>query len=97
MRTISRRNLLAKTGMGAAAAGVLTAVPGLVAAKHGSRGAAPTSALKTTTPAGDVPAVAYVRDAAKGEIVLMVGTREVVHTDPALVAYLARCYGSPSA
>ncbi|HLZ69295.1 MAG TPA: hypothetical protein VKV26_05220 [Dehalococcoidia bacterium] len=101
MHTISRRSLLAKSGMGAAAAGALAAVPGLVAANRHSRGSISTatsaSALRTAQPTGDVPTVAYIRDAAKGEVVLMMGTREVVHRDPALVAYLARVYGHATA
>ncbi len=96
MATISRRKLLARTSMGAAAAGVLTAVPGLIAAKHHS-GPAASHTAATVAPNGEVPSVAYVRDAKKGEVVLMVGTREVVHTDPALVAYLARAYNNASA
>ncbi len=36
------------------------------------------------------PLVAYVRDAAKGEVVLMIGTREVVRNDPGLAARLLR-------
>lgn len=96
MATISRRKLLARTSMGAAAAGVLTAVPGIIAAKHHS-GPTASSSATTITPNGDVPSVAYVRDAKKGEVVLMVGTREVIHTDPALVAYLTRAYHRASA
>lgn len=103
MATISRRKLLARTGMGVAAAGVVTAVPGFLAAHHGSRATALASnqvshtASAGSTAGAEVPSVAYIRDAGKGEIVLMVGTREVVHTDPALVAYLARAYSQPSA
>ena len=35
--------------------------------------------------------MAYVRDAAAGEVVLMTGTAEVVRHDPRLVAYLLQC------
>ncbi len=98
MATISRRKLLARTGLGAAAAGVVTAVPGLLAAHHGSGAASLASSQVSHAASGaEVPSVAYVRDAKKGEVVLMVGTREVVHTDPALVAYLARAYTNASA
>ena len=104
MATISRRKLLARTGMGAAAAGVIGAVPGLLTSHHGSRaGSLATNQVSHTASAGgaatgaEVPSVAYIRDAKKGEVVLMVGTREVIHTDPALVAYLSRAYANPSA
>jgi hypothetical protein len=104
MATISRRKLLARTGLGAAAAGVVTAVPGLLVEHHGSRATTLASNQRSHSASGgsaaagaEVPSVAYVRDAKKGEVVLMVGTREVVHTDPALVAYLARAYNHHSA
>ncbi|HZQ35221.1 MAG TPA: hypothetical protein VFD32_04760 [Dehalococcoidia bacterium] len=104
MATISRRKLLARTGLGAAAAGVVTAVPGLLVSHHGSRAATLASNQLSHSASGggaaagaEVPSVAYVRDAKKGEVVLMVGTREVVHTDPALVAYLTRAYNNASA
>lgn len=114
MSTISRRRLLARTGVGAAAAGIATAVPSLIlshrqhasaatqqpaTAARQSVGAAqqPSTAAGTLAPPKAVPSIAYVRDAAKGEVVLMVGTREVVRTDPALVAYLGRCCDTPNA
>jgi hypothetical protein len=97
MPRISRRSLLAKTGVGAAAAGVVTAVPSLVLSqRHQSAHSTPpaqqaATEARTSTPPKEIPSVAFVRDAAKGEVVLMIGTREVVRTDPALVAYLGRC------
>ncbi len=91
MGTFSRRALLAKSGLGAAAVGVLAVAPKLVRAQQHT----PVMAAKQqqSTP-GTVPSVAYVRDAAKGEVVLMVGTRQIVRTDPTLVAYLSRCCGT---
>ena len=40
--------------------------------------------------------VAYVRDAAAGEVVLMTGTQEVVVTDQVLVAKLQQAQGATS-
>ena len=44
-------------------------------------------------PAGPVPAepvVAFVRDAKRGEVTVMAGTRETTYRDPALVARLEK-------
>jgi hypothetical protein len=65
----------------AAAAG--TAAMGLLAATRAVGGeAAPTN------DALGAPVVAYVSDASKGELVVMVGTREIVRRDAALVGRL---------
>ncbi|MGH2473430.1 MAG: hypothetical protein ACRDG6_13755 [Candidatus Limnocylindria bacterium] len=40
------------------------------------------------TGAGSLPLIAYVSDARNGEVVVMVGTREVVRRDAGLVARL---------
>jgi hypothetical protein len=37
-----------------------------------------------------MPSVVYIRDAAKGEVVFMVGTQQVVRTDHALVAAISQ-------
>jgi hypothetical protein len=96
MAGITRRNLLAKSGAGAAAAGLLVAAPGVAISRmHGSTHSQAPQQLTNAQP-GTVPSVAFVRDAAKGEVVLMFGEREVVRTDPALVAYLSRCCGEAS-
>lgn len=38
--------------------------------------------------ASSEPVVAYVRDRAKGEVALFIGTREIIRRDPDLVARL---------
>ena len=85
---VSRRSFLAKTA-------AVTATVGLIAA-------APLSALRALSPARAAtkpdelapalsgPLVAYIRDASKGEVILMVGAKEVVRKDPGLVARLVR-------
>jgi hypothetical protein len=90
MAKISRRNLFAKTGIGAAAVGALAVAPAVVLTQRNS---GPAKTARALPPPKTIPSVAYVRDAAKGEVVLMFGTRAVVRTDPELVAYLGRCCG----
>ena len=88
---VSRRNVLK-----AAAAGAVVGIPAVVfmannirddsggsAAMASSNGAASGGKLESKQ-----PVVAYVRDAAKGEVVVMSGLHEVVITDKKLVAQL---------
>lgn len=77
-RTHSRRTVLT-----AAAAG--TAAMGLLAAGRAVGGSVATADTGTELGA---PVVAYVSDARRGELVVMVGTREVVRRDAGLVARL---------
>lgn len=98
MTAITRRRLLATSGVALAAAGAVAAIPGQLLSRH-EKATAQASVQKQassqlateqrrSTP-GTVPSVAYIRDAAKGEVVLMMGTRQVVRTDHELVAHLA--------
>lgn len=66
-------------GVGAVAAGAAAVVPS-------SAGAAP----KVT---GEGPLVAYIEDVRSGTLSLLVGDREVVVTDRALVARIANAAG----
>jgi hypothetical protein len=75
----SRRTLLKSAAAGAAAIGLVGAGGGLARSSAVAKGSIET---------GSEPVVAYVSDARKGEIVVMVGTREVVRRDAALVARL---------
>ncbi len=75
----SRRTLLKSAAAGAAAIGLVGASRGLTGSGTEARGSIETSSE---------PLVAYVSDARKGEIVVMVGTREIVRRDAALVARL---------
>jgi hypothetical protein len=93
MAGLSRRMLLKRGGAGAAAAGVIAAFPGRAEASqkaaigHGDDVAAPAGPVATE------PLIVHIPDPRTGEIYLMVGTREVVRTDPALVARLIRDAG----
>jgi hypothetical protein len=75
----SRRTLLKSAAAGAAAIGLVGASRALAGSGTAARGSIGTSSE---------PLVAYVSDARKGEVVVMVGTREIVRRDPALVARL---------
>lgn len=75
----SRRTLLKSAAAGAAAIGLVGAGGGL---------AASTVAAKRSIGTSSEPVVAYVSDARRGEIVVMVGTHEVVRRDATLVARL---------
>jgi hypothetical protein len=86
MEKLTRRGLIAKGSLGAAAIGALVAVPGM-----GTAHAAPQA------PQGDGekamvegPLMAHVRDLTTGEIALYVGTREIIVHDRALVGRLVR-------
>jgi hypothetical protein len=76
----SRRTILKAVAASAAAMGLM----GSGRALDGTAAAANV----ITTGAGSLPVIAYIRDARKGEVVVMVGTSEVVRRDAALVARL---------
>jgi hypothetical protein len=91
-KEVSRRNLL-KAVAGIGAAGAVVGVPGMVFFARGDEAArtAPVQgeAMTPADPAGfGSPLVAYVKDAASGEVVVMFGVEEIVVKDPQLVARL---------
>jgi hypothetical protein len=104
---LTRRNLLAKSGTGMAAMGVLGMSPGMLKV-HGratteatnklpgkvnstaNTVVAPATLRTASSSAPLMPSVVYIRDAAKGEVVFMVGTRQIVRTDRALVESISK-------
>ena len=78
---LSRRGFLKSTAVGAAAVGALVAAPTILKVTENAV-AAPVS-----DPA--MPLVAYVRNAARAEVVVMWGTNEIVARDYALVSRLS--------
>ncbi|MBV8084423.1 MAG: hypothetical protein JO247_06370 [Chloroflexi bacterium] len=106
MDQLTRRRFLGWTSAGAAGAGLLAVVPRLGVSMPGSgqrpaqsmpaeNGAMmPNAALALPTTAD--PIVAYIHNAASGELSLMVGTREMTIHDPDLVARLFQRAGSAS-
>jgi len=96
MESISRRTFLKRGGTGAAAAGFLAALPAFPGRAWGSERPATVhigGAAAPTQRAGTGPLVVHIPDPRAGEVHLMVGTREVVRRDPALVARIVRAAG----
>ena len=84
---VSRRSLLK-----AAAAGAVVGIPAVVFMTNGLGGDSNPGVSSATASAApsmsNQPVVAFVRDASKGEVVVMSGVSEVVITDKQLVARL---------
>lgn len=85
-KNVSRRDFLKKAAGGAAVAGLAVSAPELLKGV----GDALTSTAAGASPGADPtkPLVAYVRDPSKGEVVVMLGTKEVVRVDPGLATRL---------
>jgi len=105
MEQLTRRRFLGWTSAGAAGAGLLALAPRLGvpmpgAAQQPAQAAAAAQALAATNPGPALPTtmadpiVAYIHNAASGELSLMVGTREMTIHDPDLVARLFQRAGS---
>jgi len=86
MANLSRRKFVTRTTAGAAAVGVaigaLGGVTGTSLAIHSA------GAESATTLAA--PLMVYVTNAAKGEVTFLMGEKEVIRHDPALVAQLSK-------
>ena len=96
MTSISRRTFLKRSGAGLAAAGLSGAVPRIPRPARISRKPAAVHANAVAAPVGRAatgPLVVHIPDPASGEVHLMVGTREVIRSDRALVARLVREVG----
>jgi len=87
MSRLTRRSFLKRTAAGVGVAGVVAAAPAstLIAAD----GSAAEASIAPET--FHEPMLAYVHDAAKGELAVMVGERELVVKAPEVLACLARC------
>lgn len=86
LASLTRRGFLGTATIGAAAAGVISTVPGMTLASDSQE-----------IDAGEVPAasmaeplVAQVRDFSTGEISIMSGLREVIIRDPQMVMRLVK-------
>ncbi|HVC41465.1 MAG TPA: hypothetical protein VND54_05765 [Candidatus Saccharimonadales bacterium] len=86
MAKVTRRTFLSTT-MGAAGG---VAAMGLIAGPSTLVEAAQNVAGASDGPLSSEPMTAYVRDAATGEISVMVGHREIVTRDPQLIRRLQR-------
>lgn len=83
---VSRRGFLTRASVGAAAVGVISAVPHLGTGAHETEAEASHAAPETLA----APMVAHVRDFGSGEVSVMSGTTERIVRDPKLVARLLR-------
>jgi hypothetical protein len=94
MTELSRRAFLARTGAGAAAAGLIAVIPSLAvpaSAAEKSDAREQDDALRTTdTDHAEGPLVVHVPDPRTGEVHFLIGTREVVHHDRSLVTRMLR-------
>ncbi len=83
---VNRRSFIQTSAGAAAGVAVVVTGPKLAAAVlHGATNTAPLGAI--TKPSGPPPSetvMAYVRDATRGEVTVMSGTRETTFRDPAL-------------
>lgn len=86
MTQVTRRGFLIKTTAGAATIGALVAAPGLADAQITP--AASEREIAEAERSGLM--VAHIRNVARGEIALMVGTREIIIHDRKLTARLLR-------
>ena len=95
MTELSRRAFMgraaAATAAGVAATSGINALPGLmaVAPAVASKPAPQTATDLDLSPVGQ-DIVAHVQDASTGQVLLLVGTRELTYNDPQLVARLLK-------
>jgi hypothetical protein len=89
MESLNRRKLLASAGVATGTAAI-AATPTVAAALD---------RREVTDPSGPPPeetVIAYVRNAKRGEVTVMSGTRETTYRDPALVKRLMKAAPSRS-
>ena len=86
--SVNRRSFLKGAATGGLVLGVAAAIP--IKLLSGSDGpGSPEQAAQMPALQLSEPMVAYIRDPARGEVVVMVGTQEIVLQDPSLAARLA--------
>lgn len=91
MENLTRRVFFKQASLGAATTGLLVVASPLTACA--SQAPLPDTATDLSTAEIPENLVIYLRDAKAGEIGLMIGTREIVHRDPDLVARLLKAVG----
>ena len=86
----SRRAFLQATAAGAAGVAVVTTGPKLAGAVlHGASNTTPLAqVVKPSSPPPSETVMAYLRDAERGEVTVLSGTRETTYRDPALAKRL---------
>ena len=92
MGQLTRRTFLARASIATAAvtggAAVISSIPASAISA-----ATATPAVRGVAPSVGEPLVAHVRNVATGEVAVLMGTREVVYRDRALVARLLGVVG----
>ncbi len=88
MTAVSRRSFLVQGGAGMA--GVASVTAGGIALASGPAGAAEQALDAEELAVLDRPMLLQIRDAAAGEVEILVGDEEIVFTDRALVARVLR-------
>ncbi len=86
---LGRRTFIRRAAIGAGAVGALALVPTLLPDAT-SEGVTVATTTSSGEPLATGPVVVYVRDAARGEAVIMAGDTESIVTDPVLVTHLLR-------
>ena len=91
MAKLTRRHLLYQSSMGAVAVGMLPVAARFVPVVP-SPAVVPEVVAEAEAPAAALsePLVAFIHTAAPGELTLMVGTREIIVRDAALIARLVQ-------
>lgn len=93
MAEISRRNFLRNTGTGIAAVGLIAVAPSVMVSEAGAAtktkvAARPKTMVRPASTSETV--VAHIPNPRTGDIHFLVGSREVIHRDRALVARILR-------
>jgi hypothetical protein len=86
------RRLFLRRSAGVAGGAVIVATPAVLAQRAAARQAGP-GVRVLRSPSRRVPSepvMAYVRDAKRGEVTLVAGTREITYRDPDLVKRLLK-------
>ena len=86
----SRRKFLKATSLGGATLGSVLLMPSLFDQSASADSSPEQSPVNGTDAAHGGPFVAYVKNARTGEIAVLAGEHEVVHSDPQLAMSLAR-------
>lgn len=83
MAILTRRTFITRTTAGAAAIGVAAGALGATVAEELAQNAAANAPI-----AASDPLMVYVTDATTGELTFLIGSRQIVRRDPALVTKL---------
>ena len=86
--TIRRRLFLKRAALGVGATGLAIAMPGALMREATGDGGEAASVAADLDMSGVLPMVAYVRDAATGDVVIVAGTSEVEVRDRQLASRL---------